>query len=698
MTEKGKIMPISNNKDIKPISLSNDQRKLIYEKVIGSICKIIIDNTQKGYGFFCRLPNRKITNSDSNLIYLLITTVSNLSLEFIKTKPYIEISLNEDKYNKIINFSDKRIYYTNEEINLTFIEINPELDDIDIKYFMDIDENIYENNLDDIYKNKNIYIIERPHFKTDFIYISVIDEINDKMLSFEAHTGFKCFCTPIFNLENNKIIGINFDDNNLFDHKENNSLCFKNIINEFNNRNEIIISLNLIYQSKKKKNDVYFLSEEFNKDNNNKINESNTEISINNEKIDFKKNFRPKEEGLYIIKIKFKDINLVNCYKMFYMCKYINKIDLSSFNSCNITNMSFMFSDCTNLTIINISHFNAEKVLDISNIFYNCSNLKYVNLSSFKTKMLTNMQNMFTLCINLSEIDFSNFNTQFVSNMSSLFKECHSLKTLNLTSFEFNKVISLNSIFESCFILSFIKLNTNLNTPNLVNMQKMFYDCQNLQNIDEIFKLFNTSKVINMSSIFYGCTKLKQLNFCFDKFDTSNVIDMSKMFFRCKNLYKIDLNKNFNTKNVKNMNQMFAYCGELVELDLNMFNFDNVENMAEMFSFCSNLSKIDSSNFHIKDVNNMNKMFFNCYSLQKLKFDFNKSIKIIDMNNIFTNCFSLHFINLYSLDSKRIKNLKNISLFKNCFNLIGIYLNKEAYLDLKPYLNGLAVRIINKNI
>jgi len=235
---------------------------IIYEKVINSICKIIIDNTQKGFGFFCHIPNRQKVNQNVNLIYTLITNESTLSLEYIKSKPYINLLLNEDKLNKQIALNDSRVYYTNESMNLTFIEINPDVDGIDKNYFFGLDDNIYKNDLKSIYKNKKIYIIERPHFQSDYIYISSIDEIDDKFLVFKAQTGFKCFCTPIFNLDNNKIIGINFDDNNSYDHIINKSLCFKSIINEFHNRNEIIISTKLImliikiHQYKKSMNQI----------------------------------------------------------------------------------------------------------------------------------------------------------------------------------------------------------------------------------------------------------------------------------------------------------------------------------------------------------------------------------------------------------------------------------------------------------
>ena len=58
----------------------------------------------------------------------------------------------------------------------------------------------------------------------------------------------------------------------------------------------------------------------------------------------------------------------------------------------------------------------------------------------------------------------------------------------------------------------------------------------------------------------------------------------------------------------------------------------------------------------------------------------------------------MHFVNLYNLNSKKVKNIQTISFLQNCFNLLGAYLNKETYLELKPFLNNLAVRFQEKGI
>ena len=687
----------SNNIDSKPLSLSIDKRKKIYKKVINSICKIIINDIDKGYGFFCQIPNRKIDDKKDK-IQVLITSTRTLSLEYIKSNKYLELLLNEGKSKKKLELNDDRIYYINEKLNLTFIEINSDFDSIDKKYFIKLDKNIYEKDLNNIYKNNTIYTIESPHFKTDYIYISNIKEINNNFLSYESRTIFKCYCTPIFNLENNKILAINLDENYLYDNTINNSLCFNNIINEFINRNEItlVMEISLIKTKKINYDKIFIINEEFNKENKEQIiDKDNTDIYINGKKSEFNFYFKPENEGVNIIKINFNQNNLINCYKLFYRIKYLTKIDLSSLNTEKITNMSYMLSDCVNLTNINISHLNVENVTDMSYLFNNCEKINKINLSSFKTKNVLNMESMFNLCVNLSEINFNNFNTKNVVNMNSIFKECNSLKNLDISSFEFNKVVYLNNIFDSCINLTNLKFDKKINTENLINMEKMFYDCQSLENINDIINLFTTSKVTNMSYLFYGCKQLKKI--CFKNIETKNVTDMSKMFFGCKNLYEIIFNEKFVTKKVKNMNQMFAYCSNLIELNLTQFDTINVENMGEMFSFCSGLTKINFGIFNMKKVKTMNKMFYNCNSLYKINLDFSQCEKNIDMNNIFSNCFNLHFMNLNSLDSKKVKNINTISLFNNCLNLLAIYLKKEAKFDLESAVNNVTVKIREYN-
>lgn len=254
-------------------SMNIEDKENIYKKIKSSICKILINNNKEGYGFFCQIMNR----NKSNIIPVLITNYTTLSIEYIKTNENIKLLLNEDQEIKNIPLDDSRINYTNEEINITIIGINPKTDGINS--FLEIDNNIFEDNLEKIIKN--IYIIEKPHFKRDFISISPLKKINSNLIEYEIKTAFGCIGTPIFNLENNKIIGIHMNE---IENKENKNICFKKIIDEFNKRNEIVICMSLNHKALK--NNVYFINYEYNENENLKeINDSTASLYINGKKI-----------------------------------------------------------------------------------------------------------------------------------------------------------------------------------------------------------------------------------------------------------------------------------------------------------------------------------------------------------------------------------------------------------------------------
>jgi len=353
------------------------------------------------------------------------------------------------------------------------------------------------------------------------------------------------------------------------------------------------------------------------------LNESNTELYINNKKQKYEKYFIPDKEGEYYIKLKF-NILMKDCSCMFYNCNNIINIDLSLFNTKKVNDMKGMFALCSNLKNIDFYSFNTQNINNMERMFYYCSNLKNLDLSSFNTQNVKDMSNMFAFCSNLLNINLSSFNTKSVYNMKNMFYYCSNLKNIDLSSFNTKNVTNMFCMFEYCSNLKNIDLSS-FNTKNVKDMAEMFCGCYNLKNID--LSSFNTQNVINMYGMFYYCSNLKNIDL--SSFNTKNVSNMYCLFAFCSKLEYLDISS-FITINVETMERMFLYCSKLENIDLSTFDTRNVYNMAEMFHYCSNLKNLDLSTFDTRNISYIGHMFSGCDNLKEIKMCKNDYAKIED--------------------------------------------------------------------
>ena len=245
---------------------------------------------------------------------------------------------------------------------------------------------------------------------------------------------------------------------------------------------------------------------------------------------------------------------------MFWGCKKLTGLDLSTFNTAKVTDMKYMFSACNLLVSLNLSSFNTAKVTDMEYMFANCESLTSLDVSSFNTENVTNMKNMFVQCKKLTSLDVTGFRTYRVTDMSFMFYDCEGLTSLDVSNFNTAQVTDMTNMFGACIAL------TSLDLSN-----------------------FNTAKVTDMHSMFGSCLGLTSLDV--SNFNTMNVTDMSYMFKQCFYLESLDLS-NFNTAKVTNMYYMFSSCWSLTSLDLRKFNTSNVTDMSFMFSSCSKMNTI----------------------------------------------------------------------------------------------------------
>ena len=178
------------------------------------------------------------------------------------------------------------------------------------------------------------------------------------------------------------------------------------------------------------------------------LNETNTELFINNEKTKYKPYFIPEKGGIYDIQLKI-NIKMKSCCGLFYDLYYLQSVDLSSFDTSNVTNMSLMFYKCRNLQSVDLSSFNTQNVTNMRDMFNECRNLQNLDLSSFNTQNVTDMYGMFCYCYNLQSLDLSSFNTKNVTNKGGMFFGSNNLERIVLSYEESNisKEIHFGKIF-----------------------------------------------------------------------------------------------------------------------------------------------------------------------------------------------------------------------------------------------------------
>ena len=211
-----------------------EKHEKILDQMKNKVCKIK-NEKGKGSGFFCF-----ISYLNSKKMPTLITNNHVINRDIlIKGKP-IMVSINNDTKNIYISLDDNRKIYTSEKYDITIIEIKPYKDKI--FEFLEIDEEIFEIN--PIYNNESIYIIQYPKYVNEqkvVVSYGVIKDILNNDISYFCNTDYGSSGSPIFNLSNNKIIGVHKQNNN---NKEFNKGTFlTQPIKEFFNNKNLIKSL-----------------------------------------------------------------------------------------------------------------------------------------------------------------------------------------------------------------------------------------------------------------------------------------------------------------------------------------------------------------------------------------------------------------------------------------------------------------------
>ena len=260
-------------------------------------------------------------------------------------------------------------------------------------------------------------------------------------------------------------------------------------------------------------------------------------------------------------------------------------------------------------------------------------------------------------------------NTENVTNMGRMFYDCSKLTSLDVSKFNTANVTNMSYMFYNCKALTSLDV-THFNTANVTNMGYMFYICSSLTSLD--VTNFNTANVANMSYMFSGCSSLTSLDVT--HFNTANVTNMSGMFNSCSALTSLDVT-HFNTANVTTMNSMFYNCSKLTSLDVSKFNTVNVTNMSGMFNSCSALTSLDVTNFNTEKVTSMSSMFSGCSKLTSLDVTNFNTANVTNMSSMFSNCVALTSLYLTNFNTEKVTNMS--SMFLACQALTTIYASSK---------------------
>ena len=246
----------------KPISIKG-VKEILYQ-MENCICKIYKNDGNKASGFFCKILYKNYN------IPVMITNNHVIDEEYIKENNNIDITLNDDNIIRNIFLNDNRKIYTNKEYDITIIEINSDKDKINI--FMELDEKIFIENSNKIYKNHSIYIPQYPNGDKAAVSYGIIKKINGYNINHYCCTENGSSGSPIINLLNNKIIGVHKEGTKNFEF--NKGTYLKDPIIEFikmyKNKNNVNKENHIINNNMSNNNNKIEINLEINKEDINK--------------------------------------------------------------------------------------------------------------------------------------------------------------------------------------------------------------------------------------------------------------------------------------------------------------------------------------------------------------------------------------------------------------------------------------------
>ena len=401
---------------IEPLTI--ETTKNIIKQMKHCICKIK-NGDKLGTGFFCYIPL-----DENNNCKTLIIGYDTINDEDIKKNKNIQIFLNDGKEYKIIELNNKRKIFSDEKLGLRILKIE-EIDNINNdKYYLEFDTDIFKD--DASFKNNSIYIMQYSNNNNALITFGKIKEINEEKINHSCIVQNCSYGSPILNLSNNKIIGIQnkiknsgfncgtlikfsikkikekfLDEQNIENDKNKNikienkihfSLMKKEMLNNFNNTNPVNDNIFPNFPN--------FIDNQFNNFNQNQFNNLN-QSQFNNLNQSQLTNLNQSQ--------------LNNFYQNqfnYFNPSQLNNFNQSQFNYFNNNNNFGIINNSMNPNMIYNNFNNSfDNIMNYNNINLNIGNSNLNNINSSQPFNQANNNNLYD---ELSKGDGLKMNFQFV--------------------------------------------------------------------------------------------------------------------------------------------------------------------------------------------------------------------------------------------------------------------------------------------
>ena len=214
-----------------PKQVTKQCTEKILEQMNNAIYKINENNGKFEIGFFCLIKHQ----SEKIPVLMINKYIKDEDKEFSSS---IKVSINDK--DELLEIA---YLYRNKTYKITIIVLK-KIENLNIN-FLDIDDELCDEESEMYYIKISIYIIQWNNMKDTSVSYGVIKNVKESLIQYFCNLNLNSKISLIFNLSNNKLIGFNEIGSNLL----NTGIFFKYIIKEGINK--------YIYDNKFRNNKIY---------------------------------------------------------------------------------------------------------------------------------------------------------------------------------------------------------------------------------------------------------------------------------------------------------------------------------------------------------------------------------------------------------------------------------------------------------